>query len=151
MQRDRLTEDAVNGVRIETASSADTTSHRGVYGTQVLIAGRRKHWRDLVSAQVRQTGCRATSVDSAKDALAVLVLGLPVDVLVTDADLYGDLCCSRLAREARALRPNLRIIFARGLVDEDAQEPLPDTVVIPPGTKRRTFVRTVREAIAACA
>ena len=47
--------------------------------------------------------------------MTVLALGLPVDVLVTDVSLQGKLCCQKLALEARALRPDLRIVFASDL------------------------------------
>ncbi len=123
--------------------------YRGCYGIQVLIAGRSKQWRDLVGSQIRQAGYRTTVVDSGIDALTILVLGLPIDVLVTDADLYGDLKCSRLAREARALRPGLDVIFARDIGDQDAAELVPDALVVPPGAKDSIFAMTVREALAA--
>ncbi|MFD0938374.1 histidine kinase, partial [Methylobacterium trifolii] len=84
----------------------------GCYGVQVLVAGPRKHWRNEVAAQVRRAGFQATACDSAVDALTVLVLGLPVDVLVADVSLQGTVCCSQLALEARALRPGLRIVLA---------------------------------------
>ena len=120
------------------------------YGIQVLIAGRRKCWRDQVSAQVRRAGYNATTVDSAVDALTVLVLGLPIDVLVTDADLHGDLRSSRLAVEARALRPNLGIVFASDVGEhDDVAEHVPDALMIPAGAQDGIFAVTVREALAA--
>jgi hypothetical protein len=91
------------------------TSPGGAYGVQVLIAGRQKHWRDEVTSQIRRAGFAATTVDCGVDAMTVLALGLPVDVLVTDVSLQGKLCCQRLALEARALRPDLRIVFASDL------------------------------------
>jgi CheY-like chemotaxis protein len=123
----------------------------GAYGVQVLIAGRRKHWRDEVASQIRRAGYRATTVDCGVDAMTVLALGLPVDVLVSDVTLEGELCCARLAVEARVLRPDLRIVFASdlsdgvreaaGLADHDlfvAREPWPTAIA-----------STVREALAA--
>ena len=91
------------------------TSPGGAYGVQVLIAGRQKHWRDEVTSQIRRVGFAATTVDCGIDAMTVLALGLPVDVLVTDVSLQGKLCCQKLALEARALRPDLRIVFASDL------------------------------------
>jgi CheY-like chemotaxis protein len=87
----------------------------GAYGVQVLIAGRQKHWRDEVTSQIRRAGYAATTVDCGVDAMTVLALGLPVDVLVTDVSLQGELCCQKLVQEARALRPQLRIVFASDL------------------------------------
>ena len=89
-----------------------TASSGGAYGVQVLIAGRQKHWRDDVAAQIRRAGYATTTVDCGVDAMTVLALGLPVDVLVTDLGLTGELGCVKLALEARALRPDLRIVFA---------------------------------------
>lgn len=100
----------------------------GAYGVQVLIAGRHKHWRDEVAAQIRRAGYATTTVDCGLDAMTVLALGLPVDVLVTDRGLQGELCCDKLASEARALRPDLRIVFASDLTrdvvpsDEDDEQ-----------------------------
>ena len=117
---------------------------RGCYGIQILIAGRHKHWRDEISAQIRRAGFVATTVDSAVDALTVLALGLPVDVLLSDLDLYGDLCCSQLAVEARVLRPNLSIVLANDLADDEAAL-VPDAFVLP---RDGSVASTVREALA---
>ncbi|GJE57803.1 MULTISPECIES: histidine kinase [Methylobacterium] len=121
----------------------------GCYGIQVLVAGRRKHWRDEVSAEIRRAGYSATSVDCAVDALTILALGLPMDVLVTDAELLGDLRCARLAVEARALRPNLGIVFANDREDADITDRVPDALVIPPGAQDGVLAVTVREALQA--
>ncbi|KQT49291.1 histidine kinase [Methylobacterium sp. Leaf456] len=122
---------------------------RGCYGIQVLVAGRRKRWRDEVVGQVRRAGFNATTVDSAIDALTVLVLGLPIDVLVTDADLRGTLCCSRLAAEARALRPNLGIVFVGDSAAFDRYESIPpDVIALPALGDETALARTVREALA---
>ncbi|WP_375455815.1 histidine kinase [uncultured Methylobacterium sp.] len=123
----------------------------GCYGVQVLVAGRQKRWRDEVSSQVRRAGYQATACDSAVDALTVLVLGLPVDVLVADVALQGALCCSRLAREARALRPGLRIVLASEFYEDmagAASDLLPDTILIPRDLRDGAVASTVREALA---
>lgn len=119
----------------------------GCYGVQVLVAGRRKLWRDEVSAEIRRAGYCATSVDSGVDALTVLALGLPMDVLVTDAELLGDLRCSRLAIEARALRPNLAIVFASD--EDEIIDCVPDALVVPSDAEDGALAGTVREALQA--
>lgn len=142
--RDRSGAGSLRDGDADLASAA--TLHRSCYGVQVLIAGRSKQWRDAMNAQVRQAGYNATIVDSAVDALTVLALGLPVDVLLTDVDLRGKLDCSRLAREARAMRPNLRVIFARDLRDND-DEVLQDAYVLPPGRRFGGVAKTMRTAL----
>jgi len=126
-------------------SAAIAGPQGGCYGIQILIAGRRKRWRDEVAAQLRRAGYAATAVDCGLDALSVLVLGLPVDVLVTDADLDGELGCSQLALEARSLRPNLSIVFA----GEDDADGLPDAHVLRRNAGDDALTLTVREALAA--
>ena len=95
---------------IETASNA--LPQGGCYRIQVLVVGRHKRWRDEAAAQVRMLGYQVTACDRGVDAMTVLALGLPVDVMVVEAALQGGLCCAQLAVEARALRPGLRIILA---------------------------------------
>lgn len=129
------------------------TTHQagGAYGVQVLIAGRRKHWRDEVASQIRRAGYRATTVDCGVDAMTVLALGLPVDVLVSDVTLEGELCCARLAVEARALRPDLRIVFASDLSDgaREAAGLSDQDLFVARESRPTAIASTVREALAA--
>ena len=103
----------------ETASSS--LPQGSCYRIQVLVVGRHKRWRDEVSAQVRLLGYQVTACDRGVDAMTVLALGLPVDVMVVDSGLQGGLCCAQLAVEARTLRPGLRIVLAGDAHDD--QEP----------------------------
>lgn len=121
--------------------------HRGTYGVQVLIAGRQKHWRDDMHAQVRRAGFSATIVDSAVDALRFLALGLPADALLTDVDLQGKLGCCKLAQEARAMRPNLAIFFARDLSTDEAALAPGDAKILPDGAGLDGVARLVRDAL----
>lgn len=123
----------------------------GAYGVQVLIAGRQKHWRDEVASQIRRAGYSTTTVDCGIDAMTVLALGLPVDVLVTDISLKGELCCTKLAVEARALRPDLRIVFASDLSDEIARKAADRAsgpLFVAQDTRADSVATTVREALA---
>lgn len=124
---------------------SDSVEPGGCYGVQVLIAGRQKQWRDEISAQVRREGFSATTVDSGIDALTILVLGLPVDVLLTDVDLHGDLGFSQLAAEARALRPNLSIVLTSARAEDEA-ELVPDAFLLQP--RERDVASALREVLA---
>lgn len=134
------------------STTAPTVLSGGAYGVQILIAGRQKHWRDDVASQIRRAGYTATTVDCGVDAMTVLALGLPVDVLVTDITLKGELCCAKLAVEARALRPDLRIVFAsdlsEGLAREAADLESRD-LYISHDARADAVASTVREALAA--
>lgn len=124
---------------------------RGCYGVQVLIAGRRKRWRNEVVGQIRLAGFSATPCDSGVDVLTILALGLPVDVLVIDVALAGPLCCSKVALEARTLRPGLRIVLASDLSAPDLHEMndlVPDALLIANASRSGAVAHTVREALA---
>ncbi|MEH3117179.1 MAG: histidine kinase [Methylorubrum populi] len=152
MQRKQVREE----VRLDRDSAGEggneslSVATRSCYGVQVLIAGRSKQWRDEINGQIRRAGYSAITVESAVDALTVLVLGLPVDVLVTDAELHGSLGFGELAAEARALRPNLGIVVACDPDIGDGADLMPsNAILVPrPGHEDR-IVLTVREALAA--
>jgi DNA-binding NtrC family response regulator len=135
----------------DVSTMTSSASPRGAYGVQVLIAGRQKHWRDEVACQIRRAGYAATTVDCGVDAMTVLALGLPVDVLVTDVTLMGELCSAKLAVEARALRPDLRIVFASDLTPRAWRETeglAPRSLFVAPDPRADAVATTVREALA---
>lgn len=152
MQRNQDRDDTTIDVdpgRVE-AGIGGAGAPRSCYGVQVLVAGRRKQWRDEINGQIRRAGYSAISVDSAVDALTVLVLGLPVDVLVTDAELHGSLGISELAAEARALRPNLGIVVACDSAVSDCADLVPaDALLVPCPSQEEAGASSVREALAA--
>lgn len=122
------------------------------YRIQVLVVGRHKRWRDAVAAQVRMLGYQVTACDRGADAMGVLALGLPVDLMVVDAALQGGLCCAKLAVEARSLRPGLRIVLAGDPADAPETEggaQVPDALLVPHDQFRNGMVaRLMREALA---
>ena len=135
---------------IGTASS--TMPQGGCYRIQVLVVGRHKRWRDEVSAQVRLLGYQVTACDRGVDAMTVLALGLPVDVMVVDSGLQGGLCCAQLAVEARTLRPGLRIVLAGDAHDDrepEAPAQIPNALWVRHEQLQSGMVATLmREALA---
>lgn len=139
---------------VESDSKADAGSlpQGSCYRIQVLVVGRHKRWRDEVSAQVRMLGYQVTACDRGVDAMTVLALGLPVDVMVVDAALQGSLCCAQLSLEARGLRPGLRIVLASEPVDAMGQEAsvaVPDALLVRRDQFQNGMVAsTMREVLA---
>lgn len=123
----------------------------GCYRVQVLVVGHQKSWRDEAAAHVHYAGFQATVCDRGVDAMTVLALGLPVDVLIIETALQGSLCGSRLAVEARALRPNLRIVFVSDPIEvEDGSfaDLIPDALTVERDQLRGDqMVGTVREVL----
>ncbi|AWN34931.1 histidine kinase [Methylobacterium radiodurans] len=136
-------------VALGSAAIVPVVPPRGCYRVQVLVAARQKRWRDAVSAQIRRTGCQVTTCDNGVDAMAVLALGLPLDVMVVDASLEGRLCCSRLAQEARALRPSLRVVLACDMTEAEREAvELPDALIVAKDHRAGAVASKVREALA---
>ena len=77
---------------------------------------------DLVRGQVARhlsaLGCEVSACANGHDALDVLALGEPVDLLMTDINMPGGLNGRQLADHARLLAPSLRILFTSGHTDD---------------------------------
>ncbi|WP_342109240.1 histidine kinase [Methylobacterium sp. SI9] len=140
------------GTASSTGTASGTMPQGGCYRIQVLVVGRHKRWRDEVAAQVRLLGYQVTACDRGIDAMTVLALGLPVDVLVVDSGLQGGLCCAQLAVEARTLRPGLRIVLAGDALDDpepEAPVQIPDALRVRHDQLQSGMVATLmREALA---
>jgi len=68
----------------------------------------------MISDALLDHGFRVHAVGNASEALGYLCAGLPVDVLFTDINLPGEIDGAALAQRARAMRPDLPIVFASG-------------------------------------
>ena len=68
---------------------------------------------EWVAESLSEQGFAVEAVCNAEDALRHLTLG-PVDVLLTDINLPGDMDGIALARRARELLPGLPIVYASG-------------------------------------
>ena len=69
---------------------------------------------DMVAHVLGDHGFEVFTVANAQDALRHLTCGSPCDVLLTDIKLEGSIDGTALARLARALRPNLPVVYASG-------------------------------------
>jgi nitrogen-specific signal transduction histidine kinase/ActR/RegA family two-component response regulator len=63
---------------------------------------------------LRALGCRVSEAADAEDALTVLSGGEPIDLMITDLGLPFGLDGRTLAEVARAIRPDLRVLFMSG-------------------------------------
>ena len=72
----------------------------------------------LIAEMVRETlteyGFDVHAVANAADALFLLSGNQPVDVMFTDINLPGPMDGAALAQKARAMRPDLPVVFASG-------------------------------------
>ena len=69
---------------------------------------------DMMAGALAEHGFEVHAVANAREALRHLTCGSPCDILLTDINLPGSIDGAALARIARALRPNLPVVYASG-------------------------------------
>ncbi|EJW09410.1 CheY-like receiver protein [Rhodovulum sp. PH10] len=77
----------------------------------------------MIEDAMIERGFEVYTATNADDALQVLEDGTPVDVLFTDINIDGEVDGTKLARLARAMRPELGVVYASG-----TQGSVPDAV-----------------------
>jgi CheY-like chemotaxis protein len=80
----------------------------------VLVAEDDARVRDLAAETLREAGFRVLAAPDGQEALALLQGGARVQVLFSDIVMPGGLNGIELARAARRLRPDLRVLLATG-------------------------------------
>lgn len=76
--------------------------------------------RELVIDYLLEAGFEATAVPNADTAMETLQGTAPIDLLLTDIRMPGALDGWELGRQAIALRPDLRVVYATGYSDSEA-------------------------------
>jgi CheY-like chemotaxis protein len=74
----------------------------------------------LTLDMVTGLGYHATSATNAAEALAIIHTGVEIDLLFTDVVMPGGVSGVSLARTARELRPDLKVLLTSGFVGEGA-------------------------------
>jgi CheY-like chemotaxis protein len=75
----------------------------------------------MVGAALEDIGCEILRASNADEALALLSAGQELELLLTDIVMPGRLNGIELAKEARTLRPNLRVILTTGYSEDLAR------------------------------
>ncbi|MGH2856570.1 MAG: hybrid sensor histidine kinase/response regulator [Solirubrobacteraceae bacterium] len=131
------------------ATAASTPSETAAARQCVLVVEDEPQVRRLVGLLLEDAGHRVLSVADGSEALDALHRESAIDLLLTDMvlpDIHG----GELARRARALRPELRIIYMSGYESRaDTQDGAPpaDGVLAKPFTEEQ-LTSAVQEALA---
>ena len=86
---------------------------------QFLVVDDEQLIRDVTRRRLTSLGYRAIAAASGAEALEALASGADVDLLLTDIRMPGDLHGPALAKEARRLRPQIKVLFVSGAPDDD--------------------------------
>jgi CheY-like chemotaxis protein len=74
--------------------------------------------RNTVVEILADLGYRVLKASDGQGALAILSSGVSVDLLFTDVVMPGPVRCTELSRQARALLPDLEVLFTSGYTED---------------------------------
>jgi CheY-like chemotaxis protein len=85
---------------------------------QILVVDDDQLIRDVMLRRLTSLGYRAIAAATGAEALEALASGAHVDLLLTDICMPGGLHGPALAKEARRLRPQIKVLFVSGAPDD---------------------------------
>ncbi|WP_224249319.1 response regulator [Hyalangium gracile] len=74
--------------------------------------------RTTVVEMLLELGYRVLKASDGQSALAILQSGLPIDLLFTDVVMPGPVRSTEVARQARALLPDIEVLFTSGYTED---------------------------------
>ena len=93
-------------------------NHTTSQGARILVVDDDQLMRDMTLRRLAKLGYRAIAAASGAEALEALASGADVDLLLTDIRMPGGLHGPALAKEARRLRPQIKVLFVTGAPDD---------------------------------
>jgi PAS domain S-box-containing protein len=94
-----------------------SANRQSPHGETVLIVDDEPAVRMLIVEVLEEAGYRAIEADDGPGGLRVLETGTEVDLLITDVGLPGGMNGRQVADAARALRPDLKVLFITGYAE----------------------------------
>ena len=91
--------------------------------TSVLLVEDEILISEIIAEVLSESGFAVHTVEGGEEALRYIESGADVDVLFTDINLAGRMDGSMLAREVRAERPELPIVYCSGRYSSSALTP----------------------------
>jgi len=114
----------------------------------VLVVDDNEELRQIVVQQVRQMGYRTLEAEDAAAGLALLRSRDDIDLLFTDIVLPGGMDGRALARAARALRADIRLLFMSGFADLDGTSgDMPGVELLAKPFRRAALAHTLRKIL----
>jgi CheY-like chemotaxis protein len=91
-------------------------------GETILVVEDDVRVRRVSMRRLKEMGYVVIEAESGSAALEVLARGEPIDLLFTDVVMPGGMTGLELARQARSLRPGLKILFTSGYASPAAMK-----------------------------
>ncbi len=86
-------------------------------GRTVLVVDDETTVREVISETLNDIGCTVLEADDGGSALRMLHSTRPIDLLITDVGLPGEVNGRQVADAARAARPGLQVLFITGYAE----------------------------------
>lgn len=83
----------------------------------ILVVDDNPDVRSVAVRQLNELGHRTIEAQDAEDALRILAQDQPIDLLFTDVVMPGGMRGDELARQARLLRPAIKVLFTSGFAE----------------------------------
>ncbi|MEB0112708.1 PAS domain S-box protein [Variovorax sp. RTB1] len=129
-------------------SIADVTHGAVPHGLRVMLVEDDAEVRSVLQKFLASMGCEAVACGQAEQALASLMAGSAIDLLLTDIALGVGMQGTELAAKAHALRPALAVLLMSGFSSELADAP-PDWELLPKPCTRLELERAMLRALSA--
>jgi CheY-like chemotaxis protein len=139
-------------VTIETEAVAATAPGRSAPRgrERVLVVEDEPHVLQFVSAQLISLGYDVTAVATGMDALQALARDTTFNLLFTDVVLPKGMSGVELARQAKAFRPDLKVLLTSGYSEDVFEQHgrlSSETLLLQKPYKRRELAETLRRAL----
>ncbi len=132
---------------VEKTETPVAVSDTGVAEGVVLLVEDEAPVRAFASRALKLRGYQVLEAENAEEALSLLSdEGLTVDIVVTDVVMPG-LDGPTWVREARKMRPDMRVVFVSGYAEDnfsDDQDAIPNSVFLPKPFSLNALTATVR-------
>ncbi|HEX9447599.1 MAG TPA: PAS domain S-box protein [Dongiaceae bacterium] len=133
----------------ETKENAQPPTLKGGIGESILVVEDNPAVLKLVEKQLGELGYNVLLASDGPSAMSVLANGQEIDLLFTDVVMAGGMSGPDLAREARKLRPNLKVLFSSGFPRDAAKDIGPDLddMLLSKPYRRAELASKVREVL----
>jgi len=126
--------------RADDRTNAEVSELRRGHGETILVCEDDEDVRDFSTVTLRELGYVVLEASDASQALALLKQDETIDLLFTDVVLPGGTNGAELAREARKVRPHLKVLlttgYARSALDDADVEPALELISKPFSVER---------------
>jgi PAS domain S-box-containing protein len=115
-----------------TGDASSSGGAQPVESHTILVVEDDHNVRDITVARLEELGYRVVEADCGAKALDLLGGDFVVDLLFTDVVMPGGINGIELAKRARQIRPDLKVIFASGYVSSASAEEMPGPLLMKP-------------------